>query len=234
MWQLALGGLSLGLVSSLHCVGMCGPLALSLPMQHLNRMQQVVAMVLYNAGRVITYSFIGLLLGIAGRSLYLAGLQQWFSVIAGLVMLMLAIRLLFLKKVVTPNWLQFFYGGILRIMGRFLQPQRPVAYLLPGIANGFLPCGMVYLALAGALSTSQPGKSVLFMFLFGVGTVPAMLFMGLMSWRIKLSIRQHWKQVMPFIVAGMAFLLILRGLNLGIPFISPIMAPAPGEAISCH
>jgi len=234
MWQLALAGLSLGLVGSLHCVGMCGPLALSLPVQHLNRRGQVMALVYYNTGRVVTYSLIGLLLGLAGRSIYLAGWQQWFSIVLGIILLLFSVRFFLIKKNTPPRWLQAFYVGVQALMGRFLQPRPPAGYLLPGIANGLLPCGMVYLALAGALSASRITDSVLFMFFFGAGTMPGMLIMGLLGWRIKLSVRQQWKRIMPFFIIGMAGLLILRGLNLGIPFISPLLAAAPGQAISCH
>jgi len=234
MWQLALAGLSLGLLGSLHCVGMCGPLALSLPVQHLNRQQQVISMVAYNAGRVITYSFIGLLLGLAGRSVYLAGVQQWFSIVLGTTILFFSVRLLFFKKTAQPAWLQAFYFQVQALMSRFLRPRQPAGYLLPGIVNGFLPCGMVYLALAGALSASRIEYSVLFMFFFGAGTMPGMLIMGLLGWRIKLSVRQQWKKIMPFFIIGMAGLLILRGLNLGIPFISPVLAAGPGQVVSCH
>jgi len=234
MWQLALAGLSLGLLGSLHCVGMCGPLALSLPVQHLNRQQQVISMVAYNAGRVITYSFIGLLLGLAGRSIYLAGVQQWFSIVLGTAILFFSVRLLFFKKTTQPAWLQAFYFRVQALMSRFLRPRRPAGYLLPGIVNGFLPCGMVYLALAGALSASRIEYSILFMFFFGAGTMPGMLMMGLLGWRIKLSVRRQWKKIMPFFIIGMAGLLILRGLNLGIPFISPQLAAGPGQVVSCH
>ncbi|HSC37773.1 MAG TPA: sulfite exporter TauE/SafE family protein, partial [Chitinophagaceae bacterium] len=175
MWQLALAGTSLGLAGSLHCVGMCGPLALSLPIQHLNSARQAIAMIFYHAGRVITYSLIGLLLGLAGRGLYLAGWQQWFSIILGTTMLLLSIRFYFLKKMIQPRWLQPLYSKVQQLMGLFLQPRPPAGYLAPGIINGFLPCGMVYLALAGALSTSRVTDSVLFMFFFGTGTLPAML-----------------------------------------------------------
>lgn len=234
MWQLALAGFSLGLLSSLHCIGMCGPLALSLPVGHLGRAGQVWAMLLYNTGRIIVYSLLGLLLGLFGRGIYLAGFQQWFSVLLGAVMLLLLLRSLLSGSAIQPGWLQTLYWKVQQRTGGFLQARKPLAYLLPGLANGFLPCGMVYLAMAGAVSAPGVWHSVLLMFFFGAGTLPAMLALGVFGWRIRLSVRQHWKKAMPFVVAGMAVLLVLRGLNLGIPFISPVLAAAPGQAVSCH
>src|SRR5438876_4661963 len=105
MWQVALAGISLGLISSFHCVGMCGPLALALPVHHLQRAQQVTTMLLYNIGRVITYSSIGLLFGLAGRSIYIAGIQQWFSITMGFIILLLACLNFFYHTSVTPKWL---------------------------------------------------------------------------------------------------------------------------------
>jgi len=114
MWQLALAGLSLGLLGSLHCVGMCGPLALSLPMQHLQRHQQFIALVCYNAGRVITYSLMGLVLGLAVRGIYLAGWQQWFSIVLGTVVLLFSARFFLLKKICE------FINNFFQILGNLI------------------------------------------------------------------------------------------------------------------
>ena len=119
-------------------------------------------------------------------------------------------------------------------MSRFLQRKGMESFLLLGIVNGLLPCGMVYLAIAGALSTADTGKAVLFMGFFGAGTMPAMLVLGLFGYKLKISLRQQAKRIMPYMVSVMAVLLILRGMNLGIPFISPVLAPAPQQVITCH
>jgi uncharacterized protein len=234
MWQTAVAGILLGLVSSFHCVGMCGPLALALPVHHLRNMQQALAIGLYNIGRVITYSLMGALFGWLGRGIYIAGFQQWFSIIMGIVILVLAVLFYFLNKSFSPAWLHSFHSGIQRIMGKLLQKPRLAHYLLLGMANGLLPCGMVYLAIAGALSTTGIEQSVFFMAAFGSGTLPAMLILSFFGVRIKLSLRQQIKKAVPFIIAGMAVLLILRGMNLGIPFVSPVLADAPQPVISCH
>lgn len=234
MLTVIIAGTLLGLVSSFHCVGMCGPLALALPVHHLQKAQQAIAIVLYNIGRVITYSLIGGLFGLAGRSIYIAGFQQWFSITIGIVILMLAILNYFLNNPLSPKWLSSFHYTIQGLMGRLLKSPRQYHYLLLGMANGLLPCGMVYLAIAATLSASSVSESILFMASFGAGTLPAMLALSFFGVHIKLSIRQQLKKAMPYFVAGMAVLLILRGLNLGIPFVSPVMANAPQPVISCH
>jgi sulfite exporter TauE/SafE len=234
MLQAATAGVLLGLVSSFHCVGMCGPLALALPMHHLQRTQQFLCIGLYNLGRVITYSALGALFGWAGRGIYIAGFQQWFSITMGFVVLLLAVLYYFLSTPVSPTWMQQFHYRVQQWMGRLLQSPNPLRYILLGMANGLLPCGMVYLAIAGTLSTSSVSESILFMASFGSGTLPAMLALSFFGVHIKLSVRQHIKKAMPYFVTAMAVLLILRGLNLGIPFVSPVLASAPQPVISCH
>src|SRR5689334_650 len=116
-----IAGMLLGLAGSFHCVGMCGPLALALPVHHLQRTQQVIAIVLYNIGRVISYSLIGGLFGWAGRGIYIAGFQQLFSITIGLVILMLTVLNYYLNNPLSPKWLRSFHYAIQNLMGRLLK-----------------------------------------------------------------------------------------------------------------
>lgn len=234
MLELAVSALVLGLISSFHCVGMCGPLALALPVAHLGRGKQWLSLGLYNAGRVITYGALGLIFGLAGRKLYLAGFQQWFSIGAGLLMLVLAFQYFIRKRSVQPVWLNGFHRRVQAWMQWSLQSKHISGYLVLGMANGLLPCGMVYLAIAGALTTTQVYQGVVFMVLFGAGTLPAMMALGIFGLRADLTVRKRIKQAMPFVIGGVALLLILRGLNLGIPFISPHLSGAVADSASCH
>jgi len=234
MATIALAGITLGLIASFHCVGMCGPLVMALPVGHLSRWRQVIAVMLYNTGRVFTYTLLGLLLGLAGRRLYLAGWQQWLSVCLGLLLLLPALYILVGKRNLQPKWLSGLQWRLQLLMARFIGSQQPLAHLGLGALNGLLPCGMVYLATAGTLGMQQVGDSVLFMFFFGAGTWPAMFAIGLFGLRIKMSFRQQIKRGMPYLLAFFAVLFILRGLNLGIPFISPVLPQAPGQVVSCH
>src|SRR4051812_38232887 len=118
MWQAAIAGILLGSMSSFHCVGMCGPLALALPVHHLRKMQQAGAVLLYNLGRVVTYTILGGLFGWLGRRIYIAGWQQWFSISMGSLILLLVVVSYFLNRSFSPAWLRSFHHGIQNTMGR--------------------------------------------------------------------------------------------------------------------
>lgn len=234
MWQaIAAGGL-LGLVSSFHCIGMCGPLALALPVHHLPRPQPAIAILLYNIGRIITYALLGAIFGWAGRHIYLSGFQQWFSITVGFIILLVVVANFFFRTAFSPSWMRAFHAQVQQLMRRLLRSPHIFYYLLLGMANGLLPCGMVYLGIAGAMTASSIPEGIVFMAAFGSGTLPAMLALALFGMHIKLSIRMQLKKLVPFVVACMAILLILRGMNLGIPFVSPVLANAPQQTISCH
>lgn len=228
------GGLLLGAFSSLHCVGMCGPLALALPVQHLPVWQQRVSALMYNAGRIVTYALFGLLFGLAGRGLYMAGFQQWLSIISGAVILVFILNYYLLKKAWQPKWALKLHGVVQQLMIKTLRTGRKETYLLLGIINGLLPCGMVYVALAAALNFREVQQGVLFMSGFGAGTVPLMLLLSIAGSSFSFSLRARVKKIVPYLMTVMAVLLILRGMNLGIPFISPVMAGEPAAAIPCH
>ena len=234
MIQVIIAGFALGLISSFHCVGMCGPLALSLPVHHLLKLQKILAIFLYNIGRVFSYSLIGVLFGLVGRGIYLAGFQQWFSIILGIAMLLISFQYFFAGNALHPKWLNGLHNGIQQLMMRVLQSKNMTGYLLLGMANGLLPCSMVYLAIAGALSTTELVNSVLFMSFFGFGTMPAMFILGFLGIKFNLLTRQNLRKMIPYVAVLMAVILILRGLNLGIPFISPVFPNTAEKVVSCH
>jgi uncharacterized protein len=234
MWQFIIAGFTLGAVSSLHCVGMCGPLSMALPIQYLFKWQRVISIFLYQLGRVITYSALGLIFGLAGRKVYLAGLQQWFSIVMGLIILILLIQYWGFRKNIHPGFLGRFYFIVQNSMRRILKQRGMLPFLFFGIANGFLPCAMVYVALAGALVTTELSHSVFFMAMFGLGTLPAMFAVNYFRQFFSLSVRNVFKRAVPVFVTVMAVILILRGMNLGIPFISPLLQSQPGDVVECR
>ncbi len=227
-------GLALGFLGSFHCVGMCGPLALALPVHHLQGRQKSLAHLLYNTGRIVTYSLLGLFFGIVGRGFYLAGWQQSFSIAVGSGILLLAILQQIINKNYQPSWLAAFSRQVQKKILYFLKQQSYGGYLLMGMANGLLPCGMVYMAIAAALLTGNAGQSALLMAGFGMATLPAMLALGIVGSRISLPLRNRIRQFTPIIVIAMACLLILRGMNLGIPFVSPLMEKQTAEKVICQ
>lgn len=215
-------GLLLGLLGSMHCVGMCGPIALALPSVKNSTQSRLTGIFLYNAGRVITYGLLGFIFGLFGKSFVIAGYQQALSV--GLGILILFFLLL-------PQ--RYFQGLQLRTglfqpvtklktaLGRLFKTASYSSLLSIGILNGLLPCGFVYMAIAGAIAVANPLRGGLFMIFFGLGTVPAMLGLMLAGQKMSLSLRNHFKKASPVFVSLVAVLLILRGLNLGIPYLSP-------------
>lgn len=234
MWPVITAAGLLGLMSSAHCIGMCGPLAMSLPVYHLSKTGQLLSMLLYHSGRIITYSVLGLLFGLAGRGLYLAGFQQWFSIATGIIMIVLAVYYFLGRSNGYPKWVQSWYLPLQSLMGELLKKTNTISFLLLGMANGLLPCGMVYIAIIGAIGLSDPIQSAGFMFFFGLGTFPAMFLMSWFGIRISIDVRLKLKRAVPFIIAAMGVILILRGMNLGIPFISPVLSTELSPAAGCH
>ncbi|WP_207491909.1 sulfite exporter TauE/SafE family protein [Aridibaculum aurantiacum] len=224
---------ALGLVSSFHCVGMCGAIAFSLPTQHLNGAKKAAGILLYNAGRITTYSIIGVLFGLLGRQIHIAGFQQWFSIIAGITILIIVIQGAAGKPLFhLPGYgkVQLFVQSLVSI---FLTSPSVASMYLLGMANGLLPCGLVYMAVTGALATGSIGGAAGFMASFGAGTFPALFLLSYFGYIINLSTRNTIKRMVPYVVATMAVLLILRGLNLNIPYLSPLLASETNN-ISCH
>ncbi|AWO00556.1 hypothetical protein DLD77_01980 [Chitinophaga alhagiae] len=212
----------LGFLGSFHCIGMCGPIALTLPVQHLRGARKMGGILLYNAGRVTTYMLMGLLFGWLGRQFYLGGLQQWLSISLGVLLLA---GMFFYRFMPVPK-----LHIIKKTLGGLLVQQRVSTLYAIGLLNGLLPCGLVYLGVAGALAAGDVWEGMLFMGAFGAGTLPAMAAVTWFSQLVSLPVRRHIRRLIPVAVAVMAVLLILRGMNLGIPYISPAMQPA---AVNC-
>lgn len=219
----------LGLAGSLHCAGMCGPLALALPATGSGSAGYVAGRLAYQAGRIATYSLLGVLFGWLGRSLAVVGVQRWVSLAAG-VLILAGLGLsgrsnggAALTRAVTG--LKSAFRGLLQ--------RRTVASLgLLGLLNGLLPCGLVYAACAGAAALGGWVDGIQYMVLFGIGTLPVMLGISLSGRAVPVAWRLRWQQLAPLSVAVVGVLLILRGLALGIPYLSPDLIPAGGTP--CH
>ncbi|MGD0615149.1 MAG: sulfite exporter TauE/SafE family protein [Verrucomicrobiota bacterium] len=207
-----------GLVGSLHCAGMCGPLALALPNAAVSTPGYVAGRLAYNLGRMTTYCLLGVVFGVLGKTLFLAGIQRWISIALGIALLagLFASHKLALWQPVT-----LFVQQLISKMSTLLRRRSVVSLTLLGLLNGLLPCGLVYVAGAGATATGGVLSGVAYMAAFGAGTVPMMLAIGLSGKLIPLSIRLKLVKVIPVSVFLLATLLILRGMALGIPYVSP-------------
>lgn len=235
LWAAMISGFTLGTAGSLHCVGMCGPLSLALPTQYLSKTQKFLSLLIYQFGRIITYSCFGLVFGLAGRRIYISGYQQWFSIAMGIFVLALAALYFIQKHSIHFSFLNRFYLSVQQLISNLLKRSGgPFSFLLLGLANGLLPCGLVYVAVAATLSFTEIAESVSFMAMFGAGTLPAMMLVGYAGQLVNAEARQLMRKAVPVFITLMGIILILRGLNLGIPFISPEMPQSPGEAAVCH
>lgn len=224
-------GFVFGLLGSFHCVGMCGAIALALPGAGRGRARYVAGRVLYNLGRISTYTLLGALAGVLGQSLRLAGLQQGLSVASGLLILLLvAAPARYTGRAAALLGLERGLFRLKQALAYFFQRPALGALYLSGVLNGLLPCGLVYLALAGALSAPDLGGSAAYMALFGLGTLPLMLALSLTGQLVPPHWRGRLRRAVPVLATALAVLFIVRGLGLGIPYLSPRLMAAPVAA----
>lgn len=230
-----IAAISLGLLGSFHCLGMCGPIALALPIHQQKPLIKLFSVLLYNTGRAITYGVFGLLFGLLGQGFFVGGFQQTLSVgVGSLLLISVLYSMLFSKGLFRFNAIN---GFVLKLKSRFGELFRlksmPAMFLI-GLLNGLLPCGLVYVAIAGAISTGHFLNGALFMFVFGLGTLPMMLSLSMFGQFIQVKYRNLVRRAVPVFVSAMAILMILRGLNLGIPYISPRIVEKEAVGMECH
>ena len=211
-----------GLISSLHCIGMCGPIAMMLPVDHKNPTKKALQILTYHLGRLTAYGFLGLAFGLLGKGLFIAGFQQNISIAVGVLMIIIAIVP---EKVFAQyNFSKPIYKVISSIkssLGNQFKRKTFDALFSIGFLNGLLPCGLVYAALFGAIAMQNEVLGVAYMLLYGIGTIPLMSVVVYASGFMSFPLRSKLQRIIPIITIGIGILFILRGLSLGIPFISP-------------
>jgi len=215
-------GLIIGFLGSFHCVGMCGPIALALPIGNASNFQLISGRVLYNIGRSLTYALFGALFGLFGKGIELAGLQMYASIALGVsILVYYAFPRKYKGKIALTKPYQVTSDFVKRGFSRLTKTGSPQALFVFGIINGFLPCGFVYVALAGAITTGGPLSGALFMLLFGLGTAPIMFVTSLVGKFLSAKLKQKMNKLIPVFAIVLAIIFILRGLSLGIPYLSP-------------
>lgn len=231
-----LSAIILGLMGSLHCVGMCGPIAFMLPVDQSNNYKKFGQIFIYHFGRLMAYGIIGLLFGSLGKGLSIFGAQQKLSIVIGVIMILVV--LIPYKIFNKYNLSKPIYKVISKVknqLGKELKKKSPDTFLTIGFLNGFLPCGLVYMALFGAIAMGNAIQGSLYMMLFGLGTVPLMTTAIYFSGLLKGGIRQKVQKAIPVFVVVIGLLFILRGLGLGIPYVSPApVTELASSAIECH
>ncbi|WP_405396433.1 sulfite exporter TauE/SafE family protein [Maribacter sp. Asnod2-G09] len=231
-----LSALILGLMGSLHCVGMCGPIAFMLPVDRTNNYKKFGQIFIYHFGRLMAYGLIGLIFGLLGKGLSIFGIQQKLSI--GIGIIMIVIVLIPYKTFNKYNLSKPIYKIISKVknqLGKELKKKSPDTFLTIGFLNGFLPCGLVYMALFGSIAMGDALQGSLYMMLFGVGTLPLMTAAIYFSNLLKGGIRQKVQKAIPVFVVIIGALFILRGLGLGIPYVSPApVTQLASSAIECN
>jgi hypothetical protein len=205
-----------GLFGSVHCVSMCGPLILALPFSGQSLWASVLQRLLYQAGRILMYGFLGLILGLVGQGFNLLGLQQALSLVTGFLLVLAGVSY-FIKRN-KPNTTATFkpLSLLTKALGKYMN--KPYGGFIAGGLNGLLPCGVVYIALAQSVNLTTPVESIKFMLLFGLGTLPLLLITIMSPLFFRRFKAPGMLIPLLFIVAG-SFLL-MRGLNLDVPFVS--------------
>lgn len=219
--SLIIAALGLGFATGFHCLGMCGPIALSLGLSKKQQVNFHLQNITYQSGRIFTYSFLGALVGIIGEGFQLAGFQKYISILTGILLIILALFSFggdFASKIPSIN------NALLKVklnLGKLLQKSDYSSRFLTGVLNGFLPCGMVYMALTASLAAGGIWQSATFMALFGLGTFPFMFAAVLFGNLLNAAVRNKILKIIPIFMLALGGLFILRGLELGIPYISP-------------
>ncbi len=225
-----ISALSLGFASGFHCIGMCGPIALSLGLSKEESIRFYLKNLTYQFGRIFTYSLLGVGVGIVGEGFQLGGFQNYLTIFAGVLLIVLAVfsfggKDFVAKLPLVTRSLTFVKTNLAKLLKKTDYKSR----FLTGVLNGFLPCGMVYMALTASLAAGGILESSAFMFLFGIGTLPLMFIVVLLGNMISQSFRTTVLKVIPVMMILLGGLFILRGLELGIPYLSP-----PATALQVH
>jgi uncharacterized protein len=226
-------GFLIGLLGSFHCIGMCGPIALALPKSN----SMLLSRALYNVGRIVTYSLLGLLFGILGSRLEMFGLQQVISISLGILILLLVVTpRKYRVKISIKLGLYKIIGVLKSALSGLFKSHSNISMLSIGILNGLLPCGFVYIGITGAIAIGSPMESMMFMVMFGLGTLPVMLGASILGGFVNISLRQKLTKFVPIFSIILAVIFILRGLNLGVPYLSPKHEnrQTQTEQVICH
>ena len=211
-----------GLLGSFHCMGMCGPIAFLLPVDRKRPVKRFLQIIGYHFGRLFTYSLIGLLFGFLGKGFYFFGIQQQLSIVVGLSMILFIVFPKLFSKIQFSKKINILLFKLKNSLGKELKKKGNDTFFTVGILNGFLPCGLVYMALLGALTMTTAFWGSIYLFFFGLGTIPFMtvvIYLGNFTNRI---VRKRIQQIIPYAVVLMGLLFVLRGLGLGIPYLSPL------------
>ena len=229
-WTMAL---LMGFTGSLHCAGMCGPIVWIMPFQVFQGVKKIAALGLYHLGRISVYASLAIVLH-SFRSLFDPKVQQYISLGLGGILLVIGILSFFPSHQLKINlpWAE----TVKKHLGKLIGRPGLGTIGLAGILNGLLPCGLVYMALSASLAAATPIDAALFMYVFGLGTLPMLVSITLLKTRFSFIRTPNMRRLVPVMVFAFGCLFMLRGMNLGIPYLSPkVVVEQHGiKACCCH
>ncbi len=206
-----IAALVLGFFGSLHCVGMCGPIMLTFAgTTHSYR-----TFWLYHLGRIATYALLGLALGLLGISVQLLNMQRTFTLFTGLLLITLYGFPVFRRKLEAFYYQSRLYRWIWSAMKSNMGHSR--RWLLSGVANGLLPCGLTYVAAASAVFSPTFLHAAGYMVIFGLGTLPALLLVSVAGHQFSRNFKAWIPLVIPSLAVLAGLLLVLRASLLTFP-----------------
>jgi sulfite exporter TauE/SafE len=228
-----ISALVLGLLGSFHCIGMCGPIAIALPLKQESWFERISSGLTYNIGRTITYGTLGAIFGLLGKGIAVGGLQQWASIGIGVIMILSVIFPVLFRNINIESATYRMVGKTKKLFGKMFSIRSYGSLFIIGILNGFLPCGLVYIAIAGAIVLGSVEQGVIYMIAFGLGTIPIMLSLSVLGNVVSMKFRKKVSKIIPFFIVLIGILFILRGLNLGIPYVSPKLDKSDSTKMEC-
>ena len=232
---LIIPAITLGLLSSFHCLGMCGPIAFVLPVGQRTKSAKILGISSYNLGRITTYSVLGLLIGFFGEGLRFMGISQLLSIVLGVALILYVVFAKRLVKINVHNKYAYQFNAFVKAkLSVFLKRKTNSGLYVLGLLNGLIPCGVVFIALQGALLQTKLLNSALFMLVFGIGTIPMLFSVTYLSNTFKPVTKLKINKIMPYLTVLIALLLIVRGANLDIPYLSPNYDEQTNEMSCCH
>ncbi len=222
--------LLMGFTGSLHCAGMCGPIVWIMPFQAYKGFKKVIALGLYHTGRISVYAFLAVILH-SFRSLFDPKMQQYISIILGATLLVAGIL-----SFIPNHFIKFklpWAEQVKKQLGNIIGKPGLSTIAIAGMLNGLLPCGLVYMALSASLTATTTLQSVAMMYIFGIGTLPMLVSITLLKTKLAFLRTNNVRKLVPVVVFAFGCLFILRGMNLGIPYLSPKVVIAHNEIKSC-
>ena len=223
-----IGAFIIGLFGSMHCVGMCGPVT----MAFMGSGQSRLGFASYHLGRILTYVVIGMFLGLVGESIAFFNLQQGLTFVLGAGLILLY------GIPSTRHSLERFYyqSRFYQLLKSFLSKSLSMRkrWFLSGVANGFFPCGLTYVAAAGAVALGSVSGGALFMIAFGLGTLPALISLSFAGNFLSKKLKSFIPKSVTVIAVISGLIMIMRGLLTTLPsFNQMVQSNASGLITVC-